>query len=944
VKTGIRRRRILILLLGLGAAAVLLFILQRIFTRPSAVPEGTDYAVVTEPEDISPQEAFETYSDDNDPAHPVLDVRVDLKISNRGSRPGESRTEAAAEIEKVAYLRPNIRIPDLTLPELYITNEDAAGVHYTGEQYTLVWEYTGGRQVIYRISLSTDGGENYTILADERTEKAYTVTFPDTPSEQCILRVSAMLNGREYKTADTAVFAIEAGTQPEPPSDAETQEDQETQEEQETQEIQTPAPIEHDIDPNICYVDRQGLYISNDSGLPVWFSAESRAVTSAKLVWQLSGIPFLGTAQCFGQEKNILASGELDTAGGEFSVDLKKICEDADSAGGGTLLPYTSGTQARNLYIRVIALDSNGRCIGDPGRGIYFQYGPQRLSAALHSNSLTENSEIQILMEVPVPYTSYKQTWKHIAPDVFNADLDTVSDRVLFLGSTSASSDMIKNAVRVELQVATSPFSNFSSVGIAQPQGLVYQYLDTAPEIGNSSGSMTYLTPWFHGIEYQQFVPEKQELDEMGGIYYYVRGLFYVPDETDPAVTHTYTSETLTIAYRVTSASKNEVQQIAVRSDMPYMQFYGYQPIQWQQSDYEEYFEVARHIEAEEMNFSISKGSDFLLPYAEHISKYHWTREQYQAKLDAMLPQGAVIHYVKAKPGFWDEFFGLLKAIYSGVSGAYADAKSSVVSLIDYIPLIGDDARALLKTAASCAIDYGLASIGLPPSLPNIDQLAKGGMDYLLKVSVEEALREAGIPADSPAAQEITAKVRGEVAAELSSELEKAVLSQQQNPLHADFLRLYTKKLYAPAYIDVFVCNYSKTRSTRSGQLFFSCGNSFDVYRTACVPVPALKPSEHTVIRIYLDHLRNQYDGYNKYFDEKYNGTSGKPYKMLVYADFDLPDVTKEAKAQGLAPAPLPYVTEYVYDHSEYRFEREFVPAQPVYESDSAPNAQEYLD
>jgi hypothetical protein len=280
------------------------------------------------------------------------------------------------------------------------------------------------------------------------------------------------------------------------------------------------------------------------------------------------------------------------------------------------------------------------------------------------------------------------------------------------------------------------------------------------------------------------------------------------------------------------------------------------------------------------------------------------------------------------------------------VSNAYVNAKASVVSLVDYIPLIGDDARAYLKTAATYAIDYGLASIGLPPTLPNIDQLAEGGMDYVMKMAVEEALQAAGVPADSPAAQEITEKVREQIAGELTDELEKAILAQSQNPLKVGFLRLDTGRLYKPAYVDVFVCNYSKTRATRSGQVFVGSGNGFEIYKSRCVAIPALQPGEHVTIRIYLDHLRNKYDGYNQYFDEIYYGNSGKPYKLTVYTKFELPDVKQTAKEQGLSAAPLPYVTEFTYDHGaySYRYEREFVPTEGIYISDLAPNAQDFLD
>ena len=292
-------------------------------------------------------------------------------------------------------------------------------------------------------------------------------------------------------------------------------------------------------------------------------------------------------------------------------------------------------------------------------------------------------------------------------------DVNSPPEAVEFggLDGSKQGSDIIKKAVQVELQVATSPFSNASSMGLTKPAGLVYSHLDTAPDIGQSLNGYNYTTPHFHGIEYDKFVPSKAELDAMGGIYYYVRALFYVPDSENTSVLHPYPSETLTIAFRVTSSSQNAVKQVVVKSNIPFVQFLRYSPVRWQDPNAEEYFEVTRHIEAEEMNFSIknSKTGDFLLPYKDHIAQYKWTREQYQAKLDQMLPMYASFHYLKTEPaGFWHEFFSLLKSIYTAVQQAYAGAKNAVVNLVDYIPLIGQDAKEYLKTAIRYTIDYGL--------------------------------------------------------------------------------------------------------------------------------------------------------------------------------------------------------------------------------------------
>ena len=945
----------------------LLFLLVLVIIKPNNQDTVTDTpktpaetafsAKMSAGNEMSEQELYDAYSHENDPAHPILNVKVSLQISNLGSRPGVPRLQdLALEYPKnvtqpppistpkttatpvppptqtlkpnVPRLKPGFGLPDINLPntdlpDLHIINPDVESPQFTDDSFMLEWKYTGGRKVTYTVLLSTDKGKSFVQLKKGLAEEKYELTFPNKQSNHCILRVTAMLDGMEYKIADTSEFAlVEAPMLAQP-------------------------PIINYIDPQVKYVDMPGLRISSEPGLPIWFKAENHAENAAKLIWQLSRVPFVGTQASFGKETGILASGEVGKEGGEFSVDFKSLCEelakpDAKRSAGMPFLPRQS---IYELYLRVVALDESGNCIGDPGRGLGFSYGMPDIVSDLQSASFAENSPIRVHMSMPVPFTPYEYTWKRITPDVYNADLTKVSDMVLFSGSeTQEASNIIQKAVRVELQVATSPYTNANTLGLAPPDGLVYSYVDTAPDIGLSSGSFMYMTPWLHGIEYKQFVPSKEELDAMGGMYYYVRGIFYVPDADNPSVLRPYPSETLTIAFRVTSAHKNEVKQITVRSDVPYVQFRSYTPIKWAAPDYDEYYEVARHIEAEEMTFSVRDTDGYKIPSFVSAIQKGWTKEKYQALIDERIPIGSVIHYTKTEPGFWGEFFGLLKAIYTGVSNAYANAKASVISLVDYIPFIGDTARGYLKAAAAYAIDYGLMSIGLPPTLPNIDQLAEQGMDYIVKVAVDEALSAAGVPADSTAAQEITEKVCKELGEGLTSELEKAILAQYQNPLKADFLRLDTGRLYQPAYIEVFVCNYSKTRPTRAGWVGVRTGKGHDVYEPKGVSIPALKPGEHMVIRIYLKHLRNKYCGYEKYFDERYNGNYELPYMLYVKAGFNLPDVKLAAKEQGLKPAPLPYVTEFVYDHQPYSYEREFVPAEWIFISDSAPNAQDFLD
>ena len=388
---------------------------------PGSYPEGMSFADVEISEGLSDRERFNAYDHDNDPAHPVLDVKVMLSISSLGSRPGTPRPQdiaheyppqstsgvptpttvptPSATIKPGVVnpgIKPGVTLPKVELPELYIIEPDIASPKFTGERYTLSWEYTAGRKVVFAVSLSVDDGTSFKELATGLADKKYELTFPGEPSNHCILRVTAMLDGRVYKTADSNDFTLVVPSVP------------------------APALIKDYVDPQVRYVNQHGVRISSASDLPVWFKADSAAKNADKLIWQLSKIPFWGTKQSFGSEPGIIASGSVDMKqNGEFPVDLKALCEEltkpkpAGSAG----KPFLTKQNIYAFYIRVVALDKNGNCIGDPGRGLSFSYGAPDVVADLNSTSFAEHSQIGVLIYMPY---DYKWQWKRVSPGVLN--------------------------------------------------------------------------------------------------------------------------------------------------------------------------------------------------------------------------------------------------------------------------------------------------------------------------------------------------------------------------------------------------------------------------------------------------------------------------------------------------------------------------------------------
>jgi hypothetical protein len=93
-----------------------------------------------------------------------------------------------------------------------------------------------------------------------------------------------------------------------------------------------------------------------------------------------------------------------------------------------------------------------------------------------------------------------------------------------------------------------------------------------------------------------------------------------------------------------------------------------------------------------------------------------------------------------------------LKTAMNWLSAKYAEAKKFAIdTIMKYtgIQKLCDAAgtASYCRQAVEAAVDYGLAAIGLPPSLPNYDQLTSMGKDYVVELAVQE-LRDNGLPCD----------------------------------------------------------------------------------------------------------------------------------------------------------------------------------------------------
>jgi hypothetical protein len=120
----------------------------------------------------------------------------------------------------------------------------------------------------------------------------------------------------------------------------------------------------------------------------------------------------------------------------------------------------------------------------------------------------------------------------------------------------------------------------------------------------------------------------------------------------------------------------------------------------------------------------------------------------YQSALAAQMNQTPLCPrpYVEDKP-WYESMWDFVAGAISWVSETFDDIKNAVVDLaaqaLDALPFIecDDTCKFLLKQG----LNAGLMALGIPPDIPNLEQLTDQGMDYL----IEAAAAEAGIECDS---------------------------------------------------------------------------------------------------------------------------------------------------------------------------------------------------
>jgi hypothetical protein len=591
-----------------------------------------------------------------------------------------------------------------------------------------------------------------------------------------------------------------------------------------------------------------------------------------------------------------------------------------------TLSRPVEAVRQQVLYVRAVAVDDTGAPIGEPGCGIEILYGDL---APYTSDTLAFHMKFDLLAAERQGSLSYG---KEFANTLIETD-----ERFYDAGSSSPwyfrPSGFSGKTDTILLQVAQAPFQDDYDAW-NNPAGLVYEKtLAKGAEEFDRLAENYYAVP----IDFTSFGPDVDTMDE--SILYYVRAVALQPGPAAGTETASF-SGTVKMHYGPNISDVKYYPQEFVYAELPDVTLEYYQPIRWESYDWMYWYEIVRQPTYADLYNLIPKS---MVPHADDpvpgwmpgmILKFSPPEEEDKSWLEEAWD---------AVCDFFSSIVDFVADLANWVSHAYADMKAGLIQFVaSNLPLIPDSLRDELEDALTAMVDYGLASMGIPPSLPNFDDLSEMGADYLASVALEQA----GIPAT-----DLTVDTVEELGSGIVDNATSAAGSGgSPNPLDWNFVRQYPEKLYRPAYILLTVTNphdeptpsgvingrvsrwitqeelYDGKKMTMSAK--YGGTTYFELYRPVSQPVPPLLPGQTIQIPIYLqEYTGAAYSWHPRVMTQGDFNTLYSCFDTFdfdISVGFDLLPPEQEAAKQGLPPDVI-----YTHGSTGQSFHFTIDPAEP---------------
>lgn len=870
----------------------------------------------------------------------TVDAPSAALLANRSA--GQRIAASALAFSGLSFpvIRPSLNpnLPALSTPTpkpnpLSITSPKKGETVAGNSTFKIAWKLNSGRKPTYDLFLSTNDGETYDYIIQDVKDLFYKWKVPNADYTACRIKVEAWVGDVLLAEAESDRFIIKK--EKTPPKKTTPFPEQ----------VSTPAPDEgllpfDAINPDAVYRTAGQFFINPQLGAQRWLRCKLQADGAKTILWQVSKYPFTTDNDQALSPAGLLVSGALDPGQNEFVIDFGAIVDrltgkqDAGEGLGASfqvnkrqvLLPQYQYT----FHIRALALDAAGRLLGDAGQGLSIGYGKPLMDTLYDAGIIIQTWALdKAYLGGPIYQKFIHQTKGFYAhPD----------DPMWILEFR----ERPPYATAQEFQLSTIPFEN-NADSYMNPAGLVFRDHADYQKISDKPWAMRQT------LIFDEFVPSVEALGT-STIIYYARMLFFVQDQLDPGRQYVVPSETQVIFYNNLELSRSDIKyaptvNITVESGVPFTRVVSYSPIQWEDPNAKEYYEVSRRIMAQEnMLYGFDDNGHYtVVPFGLRSFYGDFSSiEDYQQRVDTYLSVGTEVRFKNAEPGFFDDLGEILSYAYNSVKEGYDEIKNAVVDVVaDNFPFLNDKQREALRDAVAAALDIGLTALGIPPSLPDFEEALAEGFDYCLKVALQEVCVQLGIPEDA---------IPDDVRRAVSEEVARQVASRTPSGggIKLSYLRPSTTRCYRPACVVVQVLNHSD-KPTVGGTLTagYSVKNHFyRILKPAQLPIPSLQPGEELWITCYLaPNIDIPVVQYKPGFEYYYYGKEDATCVFRVSAIYDVKDAETLAREQGLHREAPVFSFEnycYVYDHDPlYRFSLEQLACLPN-DGDTSANYNEF--
>jgi len=658
-----------------------------------------------------------------------------------------------------------------------------------------------------------------------------------------------------------------------------------------------------------------------------WFAYKVDGVQPKIIIWQASNIVFDINNIDWENPAGLLKTGTVDVEVGEFSIDFNELNEIKEN-GISSISPLFSTSKQESIFVRAIAVDSEGNMMGSAG-GIKMLYG-QRLidNVNINTDDLQKITALYDLLTArqqgaPSYNGEFPNSLNYLSEKYFDANIDSPL-HFRPSGFPSATDTLI-------LQVSTYPFKSDADSHLTQADIVYEKTLNKGTQEFNNLQDIYYTLP----INFNDFFKGKATV-------YYVRATALTQGNA-AGTYNAYYSKQVKVLCSTTNATKFKYypppEVVSIDMKVPDIELVAYQRLRWEASNWMYLYEVVRQPTYREYYGSIYTGNtDALMssmPVGTIIDLTPSYREEDKSSWEEAWD---------AVSGFFSDMAGYAEKLVDYVKNAYGDIKAGAIAYVaDHVPLVPEKYRDKLKDVLTVMVDTGLASMGIPPTLPNFEELTDLGIDYLATTALESA----GVPAN-----EITKDMVKQLGDGIADSVNfAATKGNSPNPMGWNFVRQNPSTMFRPAYMIVKVTNNSDKVSP-PGEIGctvkrtitqddmndpnissivagFMGHREYDLFiNTPNIPVPSLNPGESLEIPIiltahighsynlaYTDHImtENDFVKMSKYF--------GK-WDYNVAAEFYLPPIEETIENRNL-PISDDVVYEYMSPYRGFSIENE---------------------